>query len=189
MGFARICVPFLHGGLFVLDDNRREAIVAELTEALASFTDVDGDRVVDETYRADAVYEGPHRDAGPDLIPVANDHKLLGFSGDGSLFDFEDDWIAAHEMEGVFVANGPDFASGRDVAISLYDVSPTLLHVLDHAVPEDMDGDVRQDLLLGKRAQGGVRTCSPKSPAHEANLTDEDKERMNERLKQLGYID
>jgi len=182
---------FLHGGLFVLNEDRREEIVEELETVLASFTDVDGDRVVDETYRADAVYEGPHRDAGPDLIPIANDHKLLGFSGDESLFDFEDDWIAAHEMDGVFVANGPDFGTRVGAELSLYDVAPTLLHAMGYAIPEDIDGEVRRDLFRDENqaAASDPTSRAPLAAAHETELSDKDRERMNERLKQLGYVD
>jgi len=182
---------FLHGGLFVLDDDRREAIVAELTEALEAFTDGRGERVVDEVYPREQVYEGPHVEAGPDLIPISDDYKLLGFSGGDELFDPEDDWIAAHEMDGLFLASGPDFGRGEGVSLGLYDVAPTLLHAMGYAVPEDVDGSVRRDLFdeASDRRAAEVETRAPMSSAHEVALTDEDRERMDERLKQLGYLE
>ena len=182
---------FLHGGLFVLDEDRREEIVEELTEALEAFTDGRGERVVDEVYPREQVYEGPHVEAGPDLIPISDDYKLLGFSGDEELFDPDDGWIAAHEMDGLFLASGPDFGRGEGVSLDLYDVAPTLLHAMGYAVPEDVDGRVRRDLFdeASDRRAAEVETRAPMSSAQEVALTDEDRERMDERLKQLGYLE
>jgi hypothetical protein len=54
-----------------------------------------------------------------------------------------------------------------------------------------VDGSVRRDLFdeaSGRRA-AEVETRPPMSSAHGAALTDEDRERMDERLKQLGYVE
>jgi predicted AlkP superfamily phosphohydrolase/phosphomutase len=177
---------FLHGGLFVLDDDRREEIVDELEEATASFTEEDGERVVDELHHCDSVYDGEHMEAGPDLVPIASDYKLLGFSDEEGLFDPDDAWIAAHEMDGVFVASGPDFGSASDVTLDLCDIAPTLLSAMEFHVPEDMDGRVCRDLLRGGT---DIETRRPLASRHQTELTEEDRDRMNERLKQLGYMD
>jgi predicted AlkP superfamily phosphohydrolase/phosphomutase len=118
---------FLHGGIFVLDESRRDEIIEELESAFKTFTDERGNKVIDEVYRGDEVYDGPHVGDGPDLVPIARDHKMLDFSGDEELFDPDDDWIAGHEMDGLFVANGPDFGSQSGVEVSIYDVMPTIL--------------------------------------------------------------
>ena len=180
---------FLHGGIFVLDEERRGEIVAELERAFESFTDGRGKQVIDEVYRREEVYEGAYVAAGPDLVPISDDYKFLGFSGDGGLLDPDDDWIAGHEMGGLWIAQGPDFGNTSGVDLTLYDVAPTLLHANGYAVPEDVDGEVRRDLLSETKDGATVTTCAPRSPEHDTNLTDEDRERMEERLKQLGYVD
>lgn len=182
---------FLHGGIFVLDESRREEILDRLETALTSFTDSRGEQVIDELHRREDVYEGEHMAAAPDLIPVSGDHKFLGFATDRQLFDPDDDWIASHEMEGLFLANGPTFDEQSDVSLSVYDIAPTLLHAMSHAVPDDIDGDVRDDLYSesSARREEPIETCAPLAPGHAAELTAEDRERMNERLQQLGYMD
>jgi len=182
---------FLHGGLFVLDDDRREEIVEALTEDLSSFTGEDEGRVVDELHRRENIYDGPYTEAGPDVVPISDDYKLLGFSGDETLFDPDDDWSAAHEMDGVFIASGPDFGTDSEVTVELYDVAPTLLHGMGCSVPTDTDGTVRRDLFdeASGRKQSEPETRSPISPGHEGTLTDEDRERMEKRLQQLGYAE
>lgn len=178
---------FLHGGISVLEDQRREEILEALEDALRSFTDARGDPVIDEVHRGEDVYSGSHVEAGPDLVPISDGYKFLGFSGDGTTFDPEDDWIAGHEMNGFWLANGPDFSSSSGVELSLYDVAPTLLHAMGYPVPTDVDGDVQWDVLSGQETT--VQTCEPRAPGHGSELTDEDRERMNERLRDLGYVE
>jgi hypothetical protein len=135
------------------------------------------------------VYDGPYVGDGPDLVPIARDHKMLGFSGDGALFDPDDDWIAGHEMDGLFVANGPDFRTGEVTSLALYDAMPTLLHVSGYDIPRDVDGTVRRDLLAvtSERRRANSETRGPLGSVHGRGVTDDDRERMNERLEQLGY--
>jgi hypothetical protein len=61
---------------------------------------------------------------------------------------------------------------------------------MGYAIPEDIDGEVRRDLFRDENQAAASDTTSraPLSAAHETELSDEDRERMNERLKQLGYV-
>jgi predicted AlkP superfamily phosphohydrolase/phosphomutase len=187
--WAQSDAVFLHGGLFVLDEDRRVEIIEEMETAFETFTDERGERVIETVHRGEEVYDGEHTGVGPDVVPIAPDYKLLGFSGDGALFDPEDDWIAGHEMEGVFIGSGPYFGDRSEVELSLYDVVPTVLHGLGAAVPTDIDGTVQRKFMSGVVGDADTETRDPLPPRPEDELGESDKERMNERLKQLGYME
>jgi arylsulfatase A-like enzyme len=72
------------------------------------------------------------------------------------------------------------------VTLDLCDIAPTLLSAMELPVPEDVDGRVCRDLLRGGT---DIETRRPLASRHQTELTEEDRDRMNERLKQLGYMD
>lgn len=176
---------FLMGGIYVLNQERRGEILDELEGALGSFT-IDGEAVFDEVYRTDEVYSGAYTGAAPDLIPISNDFKLLGFSGDGSLFDPDNSWIAAHEMEGLFVGSGPSFGANGETNLQLYDLMPTVLHSLGSPVPTDCDNEVPEAFLKDDAVS---RRREPLRREESESATDEDREQMEENLRQLGYLE
>jgi predicted AlkP superfamily phosphohydrolase/phosphomutase len=178
-------VVFLMGGLYVLDEKRRETILDELEDALRTVT-IEGDRVFDEIHRTDDVYTGEYTPQTPDLIPIANDHKLLGFSDNGTIFADQNDWIASHEMDGVFIGHGPSFGSAESVRLNLTDVAPTLLRAMEQPVPNDMNGSV-QTQILDDYTDTEFRQPIEEMSGREA--TPSDRKQMEENLRQLGYID
>lgn len=174
---------FINGGIYVLDDE--DGTSDELADALERATDPAGEPIVDTVVRGAEVYSGSHADAAPDLVPISRRYKLLGFSRDGTVYDPDDDWVAGHEMDGVFAATGPDFTREDDLALDIYDVAPTLLHAMGLAVPEDIDGEVRTDLLTTDEP---VECREPLPSRHGTAISDSDAERMQERLEELGYV-
>ncbi|WP_246988654.1 alkaline phosphatase family protein [Halorientalis marina] len=178
---------FLMGGIYVLNESRRDEIMDEIERELLSFRD-DGHQVIDEVHRTDDVYNGPYTDAAPDLIPISDDYKLLGLSVDGSLFDPENAWIAAHEMSGVFVGHGPAFQDRSEVTLDIQDVAPTLLHAMERPVPNDVDGSVRDD-ILSDRVEDVVQWRDPLSSGQTHSASSVSEEEVKETLKQLGYIE
>ncbi|WP_137285800.1 alkaline phosphatase family protein [Halorussus salinisoli] len=176
---------FLMGGIYILDKARRQEIIEELVESLTSFTK-NGNRVIDKVHKTDAVYNGTYLESAPDLITVSDDYNLLGFSRDGSLFTSEHPWIAAHEMEGLFIGTGPEFQEKSDVGLDIYDVAPTVLHAMDCAVPTDIDGSVRNDILAG---DDDVQKRDPLTQQRDTGLPGANQDQMMENLKQLGYLE
>ena len=132
----------------------------------------------------------PERDFNEDMKRGKSLTRSLGLEGlVRSVLD--DDWIAGHEMDGLWIAQGPDFGLGEGVSLDLYDIALTLLHAMWYAIPEDIDGEVRRDLFRDENqaAASDPTSRAPLAAAHETELSDKDRERINERLKQLGYVD
>ena len=75
---------------------------------------------------------------------------------------------------------------------TLMDLTPTILHLLGCKVPKDMDGRVLTDIL--KEAFVTEHPVEFTEPAvgqkeERGEMSDEDQQKVLERLRSLGYID
>jgi len=132
------------------DSPRYEELQTELIDALMALTDPAGRPVAVAVHRGEEIYDGPYIDDAPDLvIEQAPGVHIPGNVGRGEVFSDprDDGWRAENKREGLFVATGPSFATGTVEGLSIMDLAPTLLHLHDCAVPDDMDGVVRQDVF------------------------------------------
>ena len=96
-------------------------------------------------------------------------------------------------MNGVLIAWGPDIQPGGQAkAAKLIDVAPTVLHLLGHPVPSEMDGRVLSEVLRPDAAVG-VGTTSLAELGYqgigtEVGYSQEEAEYVRERLAGLGYL-
>jgi predicted AlkP superfamily phosphohydrolase/phosphomutase len=130
-------------------DRLREALIDELESLETPW----GRPVVDVVHRAENVYDGPYVDEGPDLVlEGAHGVNVSEKLGSGEPFAREDDsWAGVNTMDGLFVADGPSFASGTVDDISILDLAPTLLHLHGHSVPSSLDGEICDEALAVDR--------------------------------------
>jgi len=132
------------------DSPRYERVRTELIERLTDLEDKDGNLVVEAVHRGETVYEGPYIDDAPDLvIEQAPQVHIPGSIGRDELFSDpeEDGWRGENKREGLFTATGPAFGTGEIEDISILDLAPTLLHLHDCPVPDDMDGTVQTEVF------------------------------------------
>lgn len=130
-------------------------------------------------------YSGPYVDAAPEIVVDQRPgvHVNDGIGG-GEIQSGPDRWAAENTPYGMFVANGPDFEpSGELDQICILDIAPTILaaHGLD--VPTDMDGDVLPIL----RGDPDWERRDPISLGD--RVGSEDQKAVENRLKQLGYME
>ena len=94
--------------------------------------------------------------------------------------------LGTHRAEGVVAVAGDGFVAGQSADAHIIDIAPTLLHLLDVPVPDDMDGRVHADLLTRETA---VRYQAAESfSADAAHLSNAEQQELEERLKALGYL-
>ena len=98
-----------------------------------------------------------------------------------------------HAREGIFVASGEGIVAGHSLGAEPPQRPPTLHNLLDVPVPPDLDGKVRTDLFYADYAEARpVRYSEEERRAHRpppGNLSSEDADRIEERLRGLGYIE
>jgi predicted AlkP superfamily phosphohydrolase/phosphomutase len=98
----------------------------------------------------DEVYNGSYIDEAPDLVVDQRPGvHIQGHIGRNEVFTdpADDGWRGENKPTGLFAASGPSFRSGEVDQLSILDIAPTMLHLFGMAVPEDMDGSVRQDVF------------------------------------------
>jgi predicted AlkP superfamily phosphohydrolase/phosphomutase len=103
-------------------------------------------------------------------------------------------WIGQHHPEGIFIASGPGIIKGgRIEGACIYDITPTILYLQNHPVPSDMDGKVLTEIFTEERLhQLPVMQMEPKKvwdQRDSVKLDEEESHKIEERLRDLGYIE
>lgn len=172
------------GPIYLTGDDP-ETTARELDDALRTLETPRGDPVVADVHDPTDIYTGEMVDA-PDLIVEYAEGVDAPEAVGGDVFGEQTEWLATHRRTGVFAAAGDQFEAGGDCSLTLYDLAPTLLHLLDVPVPEDVDGDVRLDLLAGEAADRDVRTGPPTGvDVDRGQVGDE----VEDTLRNLGYME
>ncbi|MFB6076698.1 MAG: alkaline phosphatase family protein, partial [Candidatus Nanohaloarchaea archaeon] len=139
-----------------------EDLRQEIIEGLREIEDPDtGEPVIKKIETREEVYDGPYLDQAPDILFKMAD----GYRGRDSIDSrFSNMAVerryAVHTPDGIVLAHGPDMADTGDIGEKrIYDVAPTVLHLMGGGVPADMDGDVMTDLFAGdsKAAERAVQ--------------------------------
>jgi predicted AlkP superfamily phosphohydrolase/phosphomutase len=108
-----------------------------------------------------------------------------------------------HRPDGILVATGPGIARGRGSGAHIVDCAPTILAMLGLPVPDDMEGRVITEIFETPPAvemeQGRVSGTAwprkrgpchaPAAPSSDEVYSEEDLQRVTERLSDLGYLE
>lgn len=164
-----------------------------------------GQPLIKKVHRRDELYSGPYVEQAPDLIIEWHD---CGYWGRGrydsqapvfeksNQFDFSDQPLTgSHQPDGIFIATGPYIKAGTEPHLPLLmDMAPTVLAMLGIEAPTDMDGRLLDEVLNlddfpMARLTNRVDTDTPALDDNErAAVSDEDAEKIAERLRALGYL-
>jgi predicted AlkP superfamily phosphohydrolase/phosphomutase len=193
----------------IVDPAEYDALVDFIVEKLSELKDPrTGKPVINRVYRRNEIFHGPFAHEGADLV--------LDWWSEDSLFStqpsFPEDtnkpalvirehrpsetseWGGTHRLHGIVIARGPAFKSGAEIANArLIDIAPTLLHLLDVPVPEDMDGKVltsifHPDFLSAHAVRSGAASGTSGAD-RPSGYTDEESAKVEERLQALGYLE
>ncbi len=178
-----------------------EALRQEIAQRLRQLVDpADGQPVVDQIFFKEALYHGPHLDEAPDIVCLMR--GLTYITRKGYEFAAERGVLfrapythesGSHRLEGILIAAGPDIAAGQTLPEHpIYDLTPTLLHLLHCPVPTTMDGQVITEILASQfQEQHPIQYSEETGDGREVNedAWDEAAEaEITERLKSLGYL-
>jgi len=184
-----------HGSV---DPSEYDAVVRSLIDDLKAIEDPDGrGPLLEDVFTRDERFTGPYVERMPDVLFIPRDmkYKALGIVDFTTRRFIEPTFgnSGDHRMNGVFLARGGPFrrGTGRLDEISICDLTPTILHLLGLAVPEDMDGRVLEGALdpewLGRNP---VRTREPydRDAREELELGEAERREIIDRLKGMGYV-
>ena len=152
-----------------------------LIERLDGLTDPDGRPVFERVAPREAVFDGPHVEAAPDIVvvPRAFDNFLRGILMGDRFSTPREPWN--HKRDGIVAVSGPDIDTTASLADAhLFDIAPTVLSMLDVGRPKRMDGTP-----LPVVAPSPVEAYPPYEETAGSTREDHD---VAERLSHLGYI-
>jgi predicted AlkP superfamily phosphohydrolase/phosphomutase len=161
-----------------------------------------GKPLVEHVFERDELYHGPHTVLAPDLTVVLTDwrYRTIG------LHDFTTNHVISpafgptgdHRMDGILIACGSVFRpAAKPREATLFDIAPTVLHLLDIPIPDDMDGRVLAELLKphpstvsptpSEAPVLASATGGPSLPLS-SSYAAEDDAAIQQRLSDLGYL-
>ena len=159
-----------------------------------------GKAIVLSAKKKEELYQGDKLDGSPDIL-LTFDPEYMGGNGIESLVEKRpldgklEGWPGTHRMNGIFFASGPNIKKNDGpIEANVRDITPTILHDMNVPVPNYMFGRVMTEIFtrefLDKNPvrREDIEYGSGEAPS-EPQLSDEEKKSMEEKLRNLGYIE
>jgi predicted AlkP superfamily phosphohydrolase/phosphomutase len=166
----------------------------EVIEALNELADEDGRRLVSQVIVREETYHGPYAEKGPDLHLIIDDYNMIAFplfATDGKVItnQIRGD-SGCHRREGIFIAHGPQVHKAQQIeGANILDLAPTIMHLLDQAVPRIMDGRVLQEVFTDPGDVSYLEEVADQAAlADSQSLSQDEEAQLEERLRSLGYL-
>lgn len=129
----------------------------EVTAALMALTAPNGEKPILAVHTREALFDGPHLEAAPDLVIEWRDAAFMPTERNSETEPvFGERWreymrwptSGSHRPNGVFIAAGPSIAKRDQMEVMrLIDLAPFWLALAGVSAPPHMEGHLRQDLL------------------------------------------
>jgi len=174
-----------------------EEVKRSIEQAALSLRDPrTGQPLVEHVYRRDEIYSGPYVDRAPDLIVQPRGWEYMAFGhadfGSNKLVEPITGMSGHHRPDGLVILAGPGVKPGVSLeGASILDLTPTILHAMGTAVPQDLDGRVLSEAFEASspaagpvvRSQANVYKDSSSTP----DLSDDEMAEVQEKLRGWGY--
>lgn len=138
-------------GVIKTDEEYKE-VRDEIIKKIKALKGPDGEPVVADVFTKEEIYGEDTPEKCPDLFFRHADYWLDGQFHSGKLFD-EGNVENKHDFDGIFIAYGPNIKKGHEIKekISIKDIAPNILHIMDLAVPKDMNGKIIEEMYEQKK--------------------------------------
>jgi len=129
-------------GIIINPDKEKkdyDQIKESLSKTLGEVVSQDDGPVLKAALPRGKVYWGPHVDSGPDIVLALSDGWRVSESMAKPIMEKSDEgW---HHRDGIFIGNG-SFSKNGDLSSKalIWDITPTIMDLLDIPVPHYMDG-------------------------------------------------
>jgi predicted AlkP superfamily phosphohydrolase/phosphomutase len=168
----------------------------EIVEKLKNLYDSQkGKRVKGQVFTKEESYLGKFSFNAPDItyLPNLDRYQAGNITGFGSNTPFTDftGFLATHNMDGIFMAKGPNIKMGETIdEASIMDLAPTILYLMGLKVPDDMDGKVLTEIFYPEILEKSpIEYYTPDEDAEKiiGDMTPTESEEIIQKLKSLGY--
>ena len=179
-----------------------DGLLQELSSELLDLRDErSGAPVFAGIHSRDEIYSGPASTLAPDAVldtwsagyRVAPRREPGGaiVGPPQELSGVGESWSSDHRPLGILVAAGASIAGGEGPELSLYDVCPTALALLDEGIPRGLDGRVAEEIVdatrLDRHPPRFVEAAESSNTG--GAYSEEEAAAVAAHLKDLGYID
>lgn len=172
----------------------RSTIIERLTEVRDPET---GEKIIDKAYRREEVYHGPYLEDAPDILILTHNTSYVVSPAldDGFLFERPEEPWAPHRMDGIFIIQGPDIRAGLVLSgLNITDIAPTVLYLMGQPIPKSMDGRVISEAIHDEFFRKHPPTYyKEEETGHSKDniqeFTEEEKKKIEEGLRALGYLE
>ena len=179
-------------------DDEYESLREEIISKLNHLTDDSGEKVVKHAYKKEEVFKGRYMDQIPDIVFQTTEKYKTNMILLPRTYTINKDKktvAGTHDnaRRGIFIASGPDIKKGHTIKqVDITDITPTILHLLNCAIPEDLDGKVLKEIFRddSEPAKRDIKYSKPirKKEIRKDGYSKKEEEKVKERLAGLGYM-
>jgi predicted AlkP superfamily phosphohydrolase/phosphomutase len=169
-------------------------LVCEIEDRLQEARDPEtGLPLFKQIIRGKEYYGDPIEAFTPDLIILPGSYMRVAAPRQRRMYESTGWATGDHALAGILIASGNGIRQGKTVDDArLVDLAPTILHMLNVPIPDDMDGRLLEDILepdfLQSRPPATEGTEDEQRSRLDAELSEEDEQGLMERLRGLGYL-
>lgn len=129
----------------IIETEKYRELRNEIIEKLKKLKEPEtGKNVAKYVFRKDDIYSGMCLENAPDIILISNGYDIT-VKDVPMLFNWAE---SGHSLDGIFISYGPDIKKGVEIdGVRIYDIAPTILHMLNVPIPKDMDGRVPKKIF------------------------------------------
>jgi predicted AlkP superfamily phosphohydrolase/phosphomutase len=143
---------------------------------------------ITQVWRSEELYPGPHRASLPDLMfETLEGVQVFAERGQHVVGNYPHE-LHDHDRHGIFVASGPAWKHNTQAeTLDLIDIAPTVLYLLEEAVPMNMQGRVPLPwMVAGREVVYSAPEAEPET-REERPFTAVELRELEKRLRALGY--
>ena len=131
-----------------VEPGQADAVLDEIEKRLLGTKQPDGSPLVRQVFRTAEFYPGPYSDLLPDLIFEVDPRVVVHVTPSGPVHQRLSKRKADHDRIGILIAAGPDIVRESErFRLSIADLTPTVLQLLELPIYEEMKGRPACELL------------------------------------------
>jgi len=180
-GYIDVDIPTSNGEEY---EALRNHIIKELYEVRDP---ENGNKVIEKVFKKEDLYSDPYVKTAPDLVVKTKESYFLHYKfHENKMFEFVENAVGLtkrtgeHEENGILLAVGPNIKKGVEIKdATVYDVTPTILHIFGIPIPSYIDGRVL-DALFEQKSELAKRKIE-----YQKIDAEKERERVKSKIKKL----